>query len=214
MPRWAKTNRRSGPLQNAKIRGAKNIRMGFIDYEISKEFIRPEQYDRVMRRGLPKRGDVLMTMEAPLGNVALVDREGIALAQRVIRLRMNDSFDSKFVLYSLMAPYFQEQLAMRGTGSTAQGLKASKLSQLLLLCPPLDEQRTIRSQLDQVLGDIGQATTRADREVNLVREYRTRLIADVVTGKLDVRGVRLCNQRINGQHDSQGNYPKMQLVGK
>ena len=44
---------------------AKNVRMGFIDYDLSQEFVAPEDYDEIMRRGLPKIGDILFTTEAP-----------------------------------------------------------------------------------------------------------------------------------------------------
>ena len=44
---------------------AKNVRMGFIDYEKSKEYISKDDYLEVMRRGLPKIGDLLITTEAP-----------------------------------------------------------------------------------------------------------------------------------------------------
>jgi type I restriction enzyme S subunit len=52
---------------------------------------------------------------------------------------------------------------------------------------PMQKQKDIASFLDQTTGDIGKATLRAQREIDLLREYRTRLVADVVTGKLDVR---------------------------
>jgi type I restriction enzyme, S subunit len=66
---------------------AKNIRFGYIDYETSKEYIPLETYEDVMRRGKPLIGDVLITTEAPLGNVASIDRNDIALAQRVVKLK-------------------------------------------------------------------------------------------------------------------------------
>src|SRR6202012_582796 len=63
---------------------ARNVKAGSIDYETSQEFVDPAEYDEIMHRGLPRIGDLLFTMEAPLGNVAVVDRVDIALAQRVI----------------------------------------------------------------------------------------------------------------------------------
>ena len=116
---------------------AKNVRMGFIDYESSQEYVAEEEYDEIMRRGRPKRGDILFTTEAPLGNIALIDREDIALAQRIIRFRMNpDYFCSRFPLYGMMSDHFQAQLQSLSTGSTAEGLKASKLPILRILVPP------------------------------------------------------------------------------
>lgn len=51
----------------------RNIRNGKINYEISKEYVSDEKYLEIMRRGLPRIGDILLTMEAPLGEVANVD---------------------------------------------------------------------------------------------------------------------------------------------
>jgi type I restriction enzyme S subunit len=167
---------------------AKNVRMGWIDYETSKEYVRVDQYERFMRRGLPRRGDVLLTTEAPLGNVALVDREDIALAQRIIRFGLNRRrLIPEFALYALTSPYFQNQLQVRSTGSTAHGIKASKLPQLLVVLPSVKEQRDIVAWLQEELAPFEEATNRAQREIQLIREYRTRLVADVVTGNLDVR---------------------------
>ena len=56
-----------------------------------------------------------------------------------------------------------------------------------ILLPPLDEQLAIVEHVDKTSADIDADIARARREIELLGEYRTRLIADVVTGKLDVR---------------------------
>src|SRR5258708_37912137 len=61
---------------------AKNVKAGYIAYECSKEYIPKECYDEGMRRGRPLFGDVLITTEAPLGNVATIDPIDLALGQR------------------------------------------------------------------------------------------------------------------------------------
>jgi type I restriction enzyme S subunit len=127
-------------------------------------------------------------MEAPLGHVALVDREDIALAQRIVRFRLNPfCLDCEFVLLAMNSAYFQHQLLVRATGSTAHGIKASKLPQLVIVYPPLKEQRRIVSWLADELKPLRAAVLRTECEIALIHEYRTRLMADVVTGKLDVR---------------------------
>ena len=166
---------------------AKNVRPGWIDYQASQEYVRATDYAKIMRRGLPRIGDVLLTMEAPLGHVALIDREDIALAQRVIRLRLHpDRLQSSFALLCLNSPYFQNQLRMRATGSTAQGIKASKLPQLLVALPPIKEQNEIVEQVRIRCAPLENFISRMEREIDLLREYRIRLVADVVTGQLDV----------------------------
>lgn len=169
---------------------AKNVRKGWIDYAASKEYVRASEYSKIMRRGLAKKGDVLLTMEAPLGNVALIDREDIALAQRVVRFRLHPGrLLSRFALLCLNATYFQDQLHMRATGSTAQGIKASKLPQLLVACPPIQEQEQIVDRLDLECAPLDRLISRLERKVAFLREYSARLVADVVTGKFDVREI-------------------------
>ena len=167
---------------------AKNIRKGWIDYEASREFVSEIDYLTIMRRGLPQLGDLLLTTEAPLGYAALVDREDIALAQRVIRFRMDPSlFEPRFVLYSVLSPYFQNQMLCQSTGSTVLGIKASKLPQLKILCPPVSEQRQILALIDKKCAMPDKILERANRQIALFKEYRTALISAAVTGKIDVR---------------------------
>jgi len=171
---------------------AKNVRKGWIDYETSKEFVRESEYAKIMRRGMARMGDVLLTMEAPLGHFALIDREDIALAQRVVRFRLNPSLLlPPFALHCLNSPYFQSQLLERATGSTAQGIKASKLPQLVVARPDVAEQESIVEYVGRACAPLDVVISRLNREIELLREYRTRLVADVVTGKLDVREAAL-----------------------
>jgi len=167
---------------------ARNVRMGYIDYESSQEYVAAEEYDEIMRRGLPKIGDILFTTEAPLGNVALVDREDIALAQRIIRFRMRrDFFHSRFTLYAMLADYFQSQLKSLSTGSTAEGLKASKLSVLRLIAPPVAEQQAIAAFLDAECGHMDGLLETTGMAIERLIEYQQSLITSAVTGKIDVR---------------------------
>jgi type I restriction enzyme S subunit len=67
------------------------------------------------------------------------------------------------------------------------GLAVERVLNLWLPVPPTAEQAGIADQIEHETAGIGTAMDRAHREISLLREYRTRLIADVVTGKLDVR---------------------------
>jgi type I restriction enzyme S subunit len=139
---------------------AKNIRQGYIDYEKSKEYIAAEDYEITMRRGKPKKGDVLITTEAPCGNVAQIDNENIALAQRVIKYRPKvDSLDSTFLKYILLGSEFQSKLLSASTGGTVKGIKGSKLHRLTVPLPPLSEQLRIveiLNRFDDLCNDISE----------------------------------------------------------
>jgi len=130
---------------------ARNIKMGKIDYDVSQEYIPSELYETVMSRGTPKIGDVVITTEAPLGNVASIDKENIALAQRVIKYRgKNGVLDNSYLKYFMLGPIFQNMLDKKSSGSTVKGIKGSILHKLNLILPSLPEQQKIAEILSTV----------------------------------------------------------------
>lgn len=125
------------PLITAKI-----IKCGRI--EKPEEFIDPADYGDWMQRGIPKTGDIVLTTEAPLGEVAQLDGSKVALAQRVITLRGKEGIiDNTFLKFLLQSRGIQEQLRGRSTGTTVHGIRQSELRKILLPVPPIDEQRAI-----------------------------------------------------------------------
>lgn len=167
---------------------AKNIKDGTINYELSKEYVRDDQYDEIMSRGKPEIGDLLFTTEAPLGEVANIDRTDIALAQRVIKFRGEATkLDNYFARYWFMSRPFQDHLKSLATGSTALGIKASKLFELRIALPPLEEQVSIRNFLDERLQALTATEAKITEAIESLQEYRTALITAAVTGQIDVR---------------------------
>ena len=84
---------------------------------------------------------------------------------------------------------FESGAPFRGLGKlgTQLNLNTETVGAITLGWPPEPEQAAIVEHLDQATADIDTAITRANRQIELLNEYHTRLIADVVTGKLDVR---------------------------
>ena len=129
------------PLVTAKI-----VKGGRI--EKPEEFIAEADFDDWMRRGMPKPGDIVMTTEAPLGEVAQLDGRKVALAQRVITLRGKpDVLDNTFLKFLLQSNPVQEELRSRGTGTTVVGIRQSELRKVSLTLPPLAEQKAIAAVL-------------------------------------------------------------------
>ena len=128
---------------------AKNVKAGYIDYESSKEYISEDNYEEVMHRGKPKIGDVLITTEAPCGNVAQVDSSNIALAQRIIKYRGHkNEIDNTYLKHYMLAPHFQKLLFEKSSGGTVQGIKGSILHQQYVMYPRYAEQVKIGQYLD------------------------------------------------------------------
>lgn len=117
------------------------------------EFIPYEDYDERMSRGIPKAGDVVVTTEAPLGEVGQLDDRKLSVGQRLITLRGKDGLlDNTFLKYLMMSEFVQNQLIVRATGTTVSGIKQAELRRIDLLIPPLPTQRqiaTILSALDE-----------------------------------------------------------------
>lgn len=173
---------------------AKNIKNGRIDYSLSQEYVKSEEYEQIMRRGLPEIGDVVFTTEAPLGEVANVDRTDVAFAQRVIKFRGKvEKLDNYYLKYWIMSHGFQHDLQSYATGSTATGIKASKLSKLIILLPRLEEQKAIVNFLDQKTAEIDDLIFDIYTQIQKLKEYRQSLISEAVTGKIDVRDYVVSN---------------------
>lgn len=130
------------PLVTAKI--VKNGRI-----EQPNEFIPEEDFEKWMTRGLPEKGDVVLTTEAPLGEVAQINFDGkVALAQRIITLRgKKNVLDNSFLKYVLQTEKMQARLAGRATGTTVTGIKSSELREVKVEIPPFPTQRRIAAIL-------------------------------------------------------------------
>lgn len=125
---------------------AKNVRMGFLKHEPA-EFVAPESYGEWMTRGIPQKGDILFTTEAPLANVAQLDTdEKVVFAQRIITMQPDRSvINSDFLKYLLLSPPIQKKIHDKGTGATATGIKASLLKKI-----PIEYPSCINEQIKHV----------------------------------------------------------------
>ena len=78
-----------------------------------------------------------------------------------------------------------------GYGGGQPNISQDTIKGLRLPIPPIEEQGDIDAFIEKETETIDYTITRAQREIELMREYRTRLIADVVTGQVDVRGIEV-----------------------
>ena len=112
------------------------------------EFIAENQYASWMTRGYPCVGDVVMTTEAPLGEVAQLRDAHVALAQRIITIRgKKDVLDNGYLKYFLQSAEGQGRLRARETGTTVTGIKAAELRELMIPLPDIVQQRKISKVL-------------------------------------------------------------------
>ncbi len=131
---------------------ASNIRQGYMDYT-RKEYISEEEYQDRQSRGITRKGDLLFTTEAPMGNAAICDLEKCSCGQRIITFQpfCEGTVIPELFMYFILSPAFQAQLLSNCTGTTAKGIKADKLKHFKLPLPPINEQKRIVEKINSIL---------------------------------------------------------------
>ena len=131
---------------------------------------------------------VLNNQQAWRGSVGVSFLSGIVSPAYLV-LSLNSKLHTPYanVLFRERVMVTQYLLCSRGVGSIQRNLYWPHLKRVTLPCPPNSEQIAIVRFLDETASKVEKSVTRARREIDLLHEFRTRLIADVVTGKLDVR---------------------------
>lgn len=157
-----------------------------------------EAFNYTDREDLPdellvQRGDILFAWSGNKGTSFgsfMWDNDYPAyLNQHIFKLR-------EFKLHSRYF-YYQLRAVTRHVEEQAQGIiglvhiTKPELGAIYVPLPDISEQAQIAAYLDSQFATINQAITRAQREIELMREYRTRLISDVVTGQVDVRNMQV-----------------------
>lgn len=129
---------------------AKSVKNGYIDYSKA-YYISPKTYKEFMVRGFPKKDDILLTTEAPLGNVAKLNKDNVAIAQRLLTLRGKENYmANEYLMYYLMSVIGQHQLHSRATGTTVTGIKQSEFRKILITVPTFHEQKSIANILSSL----------------------------------------------------------------
>ena len=137
----------------------------------------------------PAEGDILYTREGErFGIAALVPAHvKLCISQRMMAFRIDPKYSSAYVMWQLNCQHVYAQAAADLIGAAAPHVNVERIRNFRLAVPPRREQDEIESAVEEAIGIPLAAIQRARNEIRVLREYRTRLIADVVTGKLDVR---------------------------
>ena len=111
------------------------------------KFGNQELYDLWMKKEV-KKGDLLLTSEAPSGQVMIWDSdEKIILSQRLYALRVNDNFDNKYLKYYIQSEMGQKEIIKNNSGSTVFGISAKTFDNIIVYHPIKDIQEKIGNLL-------------------------------------------------------------------
>jgi type I restriction enzyme S subunit len=161
-----------------------NIRSGQVAWN-DLRYVTEETYQKYMTRGLPQRGDLLFTTEAPLGEVAFAPEKRFSLAQRMMILRPEKGFLSPgFLKYQIMSTDFQQLIRYRETGSTVTGISSRNFRPIPLRVPPIAEQHRIVAEVERRLSVVGELEKQVDAALRRAERLRQAVLKRAFQGRL------------------------------
>ena len=174
-----------GPVRFIKI---ENIGEGEL-IETPRYSIDFDSHEKLTRSQLRENDIVFAIAGATTGKCAIVRAHQLPANtnQAVAFIRPNDRVVPEFLVAWLHQPKLKEAMWLQTVQSAQPNLSMEELGNLPMLLPPMDEQNRILDFLHKQRSKLENAIRHAQQEIVLLGEYRTRLIADAVTGKIDVR---------------------------
>ena len=163
---------------------------GTLNFTHDLKMISEEDFQKLSKKVLPRKNDIIYSrIGARLGKARLVKADTkflISYSCCVVRVKQEIAIpelirlilDSEFVLT-------EAKLRTVGVGVPDLGLK--EIARFPIPLPPMKEQEKITKYLIQEIANIDLAIAKTEKEIELIQEYRTTLISDAVTGKIDVR---------------------------
>lgn len=146
-------------------------------------------------------GAILFSVRAPVGAMNVADQEyGIGRGLCAI-VPDTTALERGYAMHAISSG--KVQLLMIATGSTYDAVSAGEVGAMQLPLPPIAEQQAIAQRIWDATLDLSTAIEQVQREIELMREYRTRLVSDVVTGKFDVRGLTTPVGRLDEPQDEE-----------
>lgn len=136
-------------------------------------------------------GDVLITKDGTIGKLLFIDYlpDRTSLNSHLLVFRPIDgSYFPKYLYYHLMSQPFKHYIELSKTGTTFYGITQEAVSHYKIILPSINEQIKIVEYLEIELNKILNMSTKIGKEIKLLIEYRSSLISEAVTGKIDLRG--------------------------
>lgn len=159
-----------------------NIRNGQLNLKEPK-FVTETAYEKWSARCRPEPGDILITREAPMGEVCIIP-EGmkICMGQRMMLIRLcPDTINQKFLLYSLMEPGLMDRVQDKPIGATVKHLRVGGVETLLVPVAPVAEQHRIVAKVDQLMALVTKLEEQQNKK-NKVAEAFAQAAVTTITG--------------------------------
>jgi type I restriction enzyme S subunit len=162
-----------------------NVRHGRVDVS-SVRYVTEETYQVWTRRQTPQKGDVILTREAPMGEVGmLLTDDKVFLGQRLVSYRADSmKLDSHFLLFALQSGDLQGQIHAKASGSTVQHMRVPDTKNLLLAAPSLAKQREVVAQLASLREETPRLARLYEQKLAALEALKKSLLHQAFTGEL------------------------------
>ena len=191
---------RTGPfgtqLKNSDLKEDGEIKIynqrSVIDKNFNKgtEYISLEKYEG-LKDFVVNPNDLLITTRGTIGKCAIFpeNMEVGVLHPCLIRMQLNERIISnEYAMICLEnALYFQEEIKLLSNSTVIEVIYSYNLKEVFFPTPPIQEQKEILNYISKEISTIDTLITKYQKQIDLMREYRTALISQAVTGKIDVR---------------------------
>ena len=167
---------------------AEAVKNGKIDFDYA-HFISKENHEEYSKKCKPQRNDILMVKAGnTTGKLALVDVDfEFSVWSPLALIRLNKNNFPKYIFYFMNSNIFQDQINFTVNWNTQPNIGMKDIKNLLIIIPPIKEQKLISDFLDERTTKIDSLIQKTITQIERLQEYHKALISNAVTGKIDVR---------------------------
>lgn len=176
----------------------KDVKDNFIDFENCK-YISDEDFVSLEKNGCrPFKNDILLTKDGTIGRASIVgeDNDFVILSSLAIIRAKTDFFYAEYLKEFLVSNINIDQMISGLQGSALTRITLTIINKLYILVPPKTEQLKLLEFISKQSSRIDELQFKTIQEIDLLKEYKTALISEVVTGKVDVREEIIANAQL------------------
>jgi type I restriction enzyme S subunit len=181
-PDYVEKSSKSYPLVTSK-----DVTSGILGFELCKH-ISEKDYLSIIKRSKVDVGDILMPMIGTVGSPIVVNKnDSFAIKNLALfKTSQNHNINTHFLNYFLQSSGCQTQFSLEAKGGVQNFVSLGSLRDLKIPKPPIQEQKQIANYLDKQTAKIDLLQSKTDKQIELLKEYRSSLINSAVTGKIKV----------------------------
>jgi type I restriction enzyme S subunit len=133
-----------------------------------------------------KIGTILLSINGTIGNLAVYKNERVVLGKSAAYIEFDGEMINNFAYYFLQSSFIKDYFETSLSGTTIKNLSLYTLRNTRMLVPPREEQAAVACHIETETQKADNTISKIEKEIELLQEYRTALISEVVTGKIKV----------------------------